>query len=98
MLPWEHNVVYFITLCIAPRCDALANGAAWEAICETLSRLDKWNTHCIMATPYRIHLLTAPRSRDLSVAVFLKWFKRWFDESYDARKGGDDSRAVLIAS
>src|SRR6266849_1805596 len=86
MVPWEHNVVYFITLCIVPRCDALANGAAWEAICETLSRLDKWSTYCILAMPDHIHLLTAPRSRNLSVAAFLKWFTRWFNESYDARE------------
>jgi hypothetical protein len=49
MLPWECKVVYFITLSVVPRCNALANGAAWKAVCETLSRLEKWNTYCIMA-------------------------------------------------
>src|SRR5262249_11104810 len=76
--------VYFITLCITPYCNALANDAAWETICRTLKRLDKWNTDCIMTMPGHIHLLTAPRERELSVAPFLKWFKRWFNESFDA--------------
>src|SRR5438477_6512765 len=71
MLPWECKVIYFITLCIVPRCEALANDAAWKAVCETLGRLDKWNTYCIMTMPDDIHLLTAPSQRELSVAAFL---------------------------
>ena len=74
--------IYFITICITPRCNALANGAAWQTVCETVNRLDKWNTYCIMTMPDHIHLLTAPLDRELSVAAFLKWFKRWFNESY----------------
>jgi hypothetical protein len=31
-------------------------------------------------------LLTAPLDRELRVATFLKWFKRWFNESYLARE------------
>ena len=77
-------MIYFITICVTPRCNALANNAAWKAVCDTLGRLDKWNTYCIMTMPDHIHLLTAPRERELSVAAFLKWFKRWFNESYDA--------------
>jgi REP element-mobilizing transposase RayT len=68
-----------------PRRKALANDAAWKAVIETLGRLDKWNTYCIMTMPDHIHLLTAPCDRELSVAAFLKWFNRWFNESYDAR-------------
>jgi len=86
MLPWECKIVYYITLCTMPRCKALANDAAWKAVCEALGRLDKWNTHCIMTMPDHIHLLTAPRERELSVAAFLRWFKRWFNDSYDARE------------
>jgi REP element-mobilizing transposase RayT len=86
MLPWECQVIYFITLCVTPRFDALANDAAWKAACEALGRLNKWNTYCIMMMPDHIHLLTAPSDRELSVAAFLKWFKRWFNESYDARE------------
>ncbi len=97
MLPWGCKVIYFITLCIVPRCNALANDAAWQAVCETLSRLDNWNTYCIMAMPDHIHLLTAPQERELSVAAFLKWFKRWFNESYDpSRKMAMAARPALI--
>ena len=28
MLPWECKVIYFLTLCVVPRCNALANDAA----------------------------------------------------------------------
>jgi putative transposase len=38
-----------------------------------------------MVMPDHIHLLTAPLDRELSVVAFLKWLKRWFNESYDAR-------------
>ena len=86
MLPWECQVIYFITLCIVPRCNALANDAAWKAVCETLGRLHKWNTYCIMTMPDHIHLLTAPQERGLSIAAFLKWFKRWFNESYNGHE------------
>jgi REP element-mobilizing transposase RayT len=83
MLPWECRVIYFLTICITPRCDALANDAAWKALRDTLERLNKWNTYCVMMMPDHIHLLTAPLDRELSVAAFLKWLKRWFNESYD---------------
>src|SRR2546430_17685181 len=39
-----------------------------------------------MTMPDHIHLLTAPSQREPSVAPFLKWFKRWFNESYRARE------------
>jgi hypothetical protein len=70
MLPWECQVIYFITLCVVPRCNALANDAAWKAVCEALGRLNKWNTYCIMMMPDHIHLLTAPSDRELSVCRF----------------------------
>jgi REP element-mobilizing transposase RayT len=86
MLPWQCKVIYFITICITPRCRTFANDAAWKAVCQTLNRLDKWNTYCIMIMPDHVHLLTAPLDRELSVTAFLKWFKRWFNESYRARE------------
>ena len=85
-LPWECRVIYFVTICITPRCKALANDAAWKALPDTLERLDKWNTYCVMMMPDHIHLVSAPLDRDLSVAAFLKWLKRWFNESYDERR------------
>ncbi len=60
MLPWECRVIHFLTICIAPRCNALANDAVWKALRDTLERLDKWNTYCVMMMPDHIHLLTAP--------------------------------------
>jgi putative transposase len=83
MLPWECRVIYFLTVCVIPRRNALANDAAWRALCQTLKRLDKWNTYCVLMMPDHIHLLTAPIECELSVAAFLKWLKRWFNEFYD---------------
>jgi putative transposase len=80
MLPWECRVIYFFTICVVPRRDALANDAAWSALCHTLKRLNKWNTYCVMAMPDHVHLLSAPLERELSVAAFLKWLKRWLNE------------------
>jgi len=83
MLPWECRVIYFLTVCVIPRRNALANDAAWRALCQTLKRLDNWNTYCVLMMPDHIHLLTAPIEREISVAAFLKWLKRWFNELYD---------------
>jgi REP element-mobilizing transposase RayT len=96
MLPWECRVIYFITICIRPRCNALANDAAWNVVCKTLDRLNKWNTYCIITMPDHIHLLTAPLDRELRVAAFLKWFKRWFNESYGACEKWQWQPEVLI--
>jgi len=69
MLPWECKVIYFLTVCVVPRRNALANDAAWDALCQTLKRLDQWNTYCILVMPDHIHLLTAPLERELSIAA-----------------------------
>src|SRR4029453_12797530 len=50
-----------------------------------------------MTMPDHIHLLTAPLDRERSVAAFLKWFKRWFNESYGAREKWRWQPAALIA-
>jgi REP element-mobilizing transposase RayT len=82
MLPWECRVIYFLTICVVPRRNALANDHAWCALGETLKRLDKWNTYCVLLMPDHVHLLAAPLERELSVAAFLKWMKRWFNGLY----------------
>jgi REP element-mobilizing transposase RayT len=87
MLPWEERVIYFITICVTPRCKALANDSAWNAICETLNRLDKWSTYCVMTLPDHVHLLTAPFERELSVGNRMACVKH-----------GHGSRVVLIVS
>ena len=94
MLPWECKVVCFITLCIVPRCKALANDAAWKAVCDTLDRLDKWNTYCIMTMPDHIHLLTAPHDRELTVAAFLNGSSAGLMSRIVRTKNGDGNRAA----
>ena len=83
MLPWDCRVIYFLTVCVIPRHNVLANDAAWRALRQTLRRLDKWNIYCVLVMPDHVHLLSAPLERELSVAAFLKWLKRWFNEVYD---------------
>jgi putative transposase len=75
--------MYFVTICVVPQCNALANDAAWRALCQTLKRLNKWNTYCVLMMPDHLDLLTAPLERELSVANFLKWLKRWFNEAHE---------------
>jgi REP element-mobilizing transposase RayT len=84
MLPWDCRVMYFLTLCVVPRCNALDNEAACRrAFGQTLKRLNKWNTYGVLMMPDHVHLLTAPLQRELSVAAFLKWLKRWFNDVYE---------------
>jgi putative transposase len=81
-LPWDREVVYFLTLCVHPRGDVLANDAAWKTLLATLNRLDQWEVRCLVMMPDHVHLLAAPKERDASVSAFLKWFKRWFNEAH----------------
>jgi REP element-mobilizing transposase RayT len=81
-LPHECEVIYFLTLCVLPRGNALANEAAWQALRATLARLDQWDVRCAVAMPDHLHLLAAPKQREASVSSFLKWFKRWFNEAH----------------
>jgi REP element-mobilizing transposase RayT len=69
MLPWECKVIYFLTVCVVPRRNALANDVAWRALCQTLERLDQWNTYCVLVMPDHVHLLTAPLERVEAVAA-----------------------------
>jgi REP element-mobilizing transposase RayT len=96
MLPWECKVIYFITICIASRCNGLANDAAWKAMCETLDRLNKWNTYCIVTMPDHIHLLIAPLDRELSVVAFLNALSAGSMSLMACMQNGNGSRVALI--
>ncbi len=95
LLPLAHDVVYFLTLSTKPKQNALANNTAWTAIAATLEKLDRWEKICALAMPDHLHLVVAPLDRDLSVSDFLKWFKRWFNQtqphpSWHWQEGGFD--------
>ena len=82
-LPWEQSTVYFITLCVADRQKVLANQPVWQVCLDTFKRLDQWEVLSALAMPDHLHALIAPLSdRDASVSAFVKWFKRWFNETY----------------
>jgi REP element-mobilizing transposase RayT len=82
LLSPEKETMYFITFCVEGRLRVLDNALAWEVICQTLHRLDRWRTLSAVAMPDHLHLITAPRyDRQESVSQFSKWFKRWFNEA-----------------
>src|SRR2546430_16457998 len=64
----QSHLFYYALHCASLR--GAGDDAAWKAVCETLGRLDKWNTYCIMTMPDHIHLLTAPSQRELKRCCF----------------------------
>jgi REP-associated tyrosine transposase len=63
-LPWDQDVVYFITFCVAGRHKVLANPAAFTALQEAITDLTSWTVAGVLM-PDHVHLLAAPNERDL---------------------------------
>lgn len=76
-LPWDHAVIYFVTLCIERREQVLANEMTHQAITEVTAGLRSWKTIAGVIMPEHLHCFVSPRNeRDLSVGDFSDGFKR----------------------
>jgi putative transposase len=76
-LPWEKRIIYFVTLCVKDRRNALANPDVFEAIKATIAPLRKWRVLAGVIMPDHAHWIVSPiGDRDLSVGDFSTGFKR----------------------
>ncbi len=76
-LPWEQDVIYFVTICVKNRRQLLANNAVHEAIRDVIASLRSWTVIAGVIMPEHLHCFVAPSSdRDLSVGDFSNAFKR----------------------
>jgi hypothetical protein len=68
-LIWQDFFLTFFKFFVTPCYVFFAKIAFISPLCQTLERLDQWNTYCVLVMPDHIHLLTAPLERELSVAA-----------------------------
>src|SRR5258706_15135040 len=83
-LPEEREVVYFVTLCVEDRRPVLANGEAFRALEHAITKLTNWWMHAAILMPDHLHLIAAPRKRDLAVGNLSAAIKRWMRKELNA--------------
>ena len=76
-LPWEHEVLYFVTFNVSGRRRVLANAPAFAAWKLAISKLKDWTVIAGVMMPDHIHVLTYPNDRDADVGNFSAAVKRW---------------------
>ena len=77
LLPWEREVIYFITFNVEARRRVLANALAFDAWRLAIGKLAAWTVLAGIMMPDHIHMLAAPHQRDVSVSTFAGLIKRW---------------------
>ncbi len=76
-LPWEQEVVYFVTLCVHGREQLLANTETHAAISEVARELRAWTVVAGVIMPEHLHVVVSPKDdRELSVGDFSNGLKR----------------------
>ncbi len=76
-LPWDHSVIYFVTICVKGRHLVLANNDTHRAISDVTSDLRSWEVIAGVIMPDHLHSFVRPRvDRDISVGDFSNAFKR----------------------
>jgi putative transposase len=76
-LPWEQEIVYFVTFNVNGRHRVLANAPAFAAWRAAVDNLTVWTVLAGVMMPDHIHVLAAPSDRDADVGVFSGLMKRW---------------------
>ena len=87
-LPWEQEIVYFVTFNVSGRRRVLANAPAFAAWKLAIGKLKTWTVIAGVMMPDHIHVLTYPHDRDNDVGNFSAAIKRWMRQ--EARR--DDWR------
>jgi putative transposase len=83
-LPEEHEVVYFVTVCVEDRKPVLANHAALQALEHAIAKLANWWVYAALLMPDHLHLIAAPVERDLPVGNLSAAIKRWMRKELNA--------------
>lgn len=93
LLPWQAQVVYFVTLCLRDRRPLLANASIFAEIEASLKELRRWHVWAAVVMPDHLHAIVAPKeTRELSVGDFSTGFKRTLrkrlgSQSWDWQRG-----------
>lgn len=84
-LPWEHRVIYFVTICVENRQSVLANDVAFNAFKTAIGKLRHWRVLAAMLMPDHLHAFVAPiEDRSAKLGNFSAALKRWMREELNA--------------
>ena len=77
LLPWETEVIYFVTLCVSGRERVLTNDNTFAELKEGFKQLRRWQVLAAVIMPDHLHAIVTPReNRELSVGDFSTGLKR----------------------
>jgi putative transposase len=84
-LKWDHEVVYFVTICVQDRKHVLANDSAFNAFKEAAARLRDWTVLAAILMPDHMHVIVSPNNdRDAKLGNFSGAIKRWMRQRLNA--------------
>ncbi|NQU10228.1 transposase [bacterium] len=83
-LPFDKEVIYFVTFCVLGREPVLANAATLIALQKCVARLRGWRVYAAVLMPDHLHLLAAPSDRDEAVGNLSGALKRWLRQELNA--------------
>ncbi len=76
-LPWEQQVIYFVTICVANRQPVLANEHAFGAFKTAVAKLQQWTVLAAVMMPDHLHVIVSPTDgRDTRLGNFAAALKR----------------------
>jgi len=75
-LPWEADVIYFMTICVDRREKVLANLPLFELLRSAFLKSKKWNVLVAVVMPDHVHAIVSPKNRGTSPTDFSHFIKR----------------------
>ncbi len=83
-LPWNQDIVYFVTFCVQKRNRVLDNEKAFSAFEHAVERLEKWSVIAGILMPDHVHILACPKHREEAVGNLSGALKRWIRQEMKA--------------
>ena len=69
-LPWESDIIYFMTICVDRRQKVLANLPLFALLRRAFLESTRWNVLVAVVMPDHVHAIVSPKNRGTSPADF----------------------------
>ena len=76
LLPWESDVIYFVTLCVRLRQRVPANRSFFDVLKQAFLEAQRWNLLAAVVMPDHVHAIISPVDRERSPTDFSRFVKR----------------------
>lgn len=71
LLPWECDVIYFITICVDRRQKVLTNFPLFALLRKAFLEIERWNVLVAVVMPDHVHSIASPKNRQHLRQIFL---------------------------